>query len=148
MHAVATRTAKTGERAFVKRVCEMVDVELGSTLPCLDKTPFTAFLCCHAGRCISFLLVERITEAMPMTSAHELDLSRKTDAVLGVNRMWTVKSFRGKGLMQALLDYAREKLVYGCVIGVKEVAFTQLSGSGEAFAKTYTGMHEPLIYRD
>lgn len=148
LNLIAYRSAKPGERAFVKRVCEMVDIELSSTLPPLEKTAFTAFFCCLAGRCIGFLLVQQITEAMPMTSEHELDLTRKRKAVLGVNRMWTVKSYRGKGVMRALLDFARVKLVFGCPVNIDEVAFTQLSGSGEMLAKRYTRTEEPLIYRD
>lgn len=60
-----------------------------------------------------------------------------TRCAMGVSRMWTCRALRRRGIMSELLDFARGRYVVGARVGRAEVAYTQLSASGEAFLRRY-----------
>lgn len=138
---------KSHEKGFIERICETVDQELNSTLPPIDET-YTAYICIFGARCVSFLLVQTATTAYPFCTTGEVDRTKPNVIALGVSRMWTCRTYRQQGLMRKLLDTARSKFVCGAVLSSDEVGFTQLSQSGESFAKAYTRMECPLVYSD
>jgi N-acetyltransferase len=147
IETIRLASAKTSETAFVKRVCEMVDLELNSTLPPLNDG-YTAYVSVFNGRCIAFLLVQSISTSYPLLNG-ELDRDRPMSSVIGVSRMWTCKTYRRQGLMRRLLEHARTRFVYGSHCSTKELCFTQLSESGEGFLKHYLPQGEPvLMYSD
>ncbi|CAG8483584.1 854_t:CDS:2 [Scutellospora calospora] len=69
-------------------------------------------------------------------------------AVCGINRVWVSKPYRRKGVATKLLDIVREKFVYGCILRPNDLAFSQPTGDGQAFAAKYTGTIEFLVYAE
>ena len=60
-----------------------------------------------------------------------------TRCAMGVSRMWTCKTYRRRGVMRELLDVARTRYLVGSTLRKAEIAYTQLSASGEAFLRSY-----------
>jgi hypothetical protein len=106
------------------------------------------------GRVVSFLLAERIAtgfetnriqiesdefgpwpsivpnfQTVVSTKAHE--------AVLGINKFWTLRTSRRNGYAKRLLDQARRNFVPSYIIPRVHVAWTFTSDDGAKFAKEY-----------
>ncbi|BFZ54264.1 Establishment of cohesion 1 [Savitreella phatthalungensis] len=148
MHGVRLAIARAGERAVVARTLELVDIELASTLPPLTKRPYTAFLYRVNGRCVALALCEPVAEKTSFMLADDKSLSTRKACTLGVSRMWTCKVYRRKGLMRELLDLARARYLPGALLDKSDVAYTQLSASGEAFLHAYNDGEPVYVYAD
>jgi hypothetical protein len=67
-----------------------------------------------------------------------LSRSKETKTVkIGVHQMWTHSTSRGLGICTALIDKARETMIYGHDVGKGEVAFSSPTGDGVALAGKY-----------
>lgn len=69
--------------------------------------------------------------------APTMDRSQPTRASLGVAQVWTAPAWRRRGLARSLLDAARAHAVYGHSVPWREVAFSQPTRAGRAFATSY-----------
>lgn len=67
-------------------------------------------------------------------------------AVLGVKLMWTAAKHRRQRVAQRLLDAARKSMVYGTVVQVESIAFSQPTEDGLAFAQAYCRRKRILAY--
>lgn len=67
-------------------------------------------------------------------------------ALCGVNRVWTHGSFRRRKIASRLLDAMRTDFIYGKVIEVGEIAFSDPTENGLAFAQSYTKRQDFLVY--
>ena len=84
------------------------------------------------------LLAERISEAfVARGSGGSVQLGAPRPAVMGVCRIWTARDWRRKGVASALLDRACRGFVYGLPLLRSQVAFSQPTMSGAAFARAW-----------
>lgn len=60
-----------------------------------------------------------------------------TGITLGVRLIWVSVESRHRGLATELVDEARKRIIYGSVIPKAEVAFSQPTTEGLAFARSY-----------
>ena len=66
-------------------------------------------------------------------------LTGKCEARLGVRQVWVAQSSRRQGVARRLVDAARAKFYFGFVVARDQLAFSQLSTAGHAFARSYVG---------
>ena len=126
---------------------------------------FKAFLYLVHDKCVGFCLAEKISSAFGVVSgsaagedgirviktskSSSISVSTSADiALLGISRIWTSKTHRGKGLAVDLLECARNNFFYGVEAPKDLVAFSQPTESGGRLAERWfgaeTGWH---VYR-
>lgn len=126
---------------------------------------FKAFLYLVHDKCVGFCLAEKISSAFGvvdgstagehgtkvLTTPRSSSISVSTSAdiaLLGISRIWTSESYRGKGLAADLLECARNNFFYGVEAPKDLVAFSQPTESGGKLAERFfgarTGWH---VYR-
>lgn len=137
---------KQCEINLIKKSLEIVDAELSATSPPLDAT-YNLHALVRNNRIIAFVLSHPLKVAYPITDSGEL-IKTPTKTVLGISRMWTCKTHRGKGLIRKLLDQVLVLSVAGYRVKKSEVGFTQLSGSGGIVAKKWLQACPILVYSD
>lgn len=147
----------------------------GEPKPVLFDTPYKVYLCVVAGRCVGVCLAERIQEAhrvldsenSPVEDVVKQDGRRaiqipklqasssiwvenlKTEAKVGISRIWTVTGHREKGIARILLDYVRDTFLYGEKVDKDMIAFSQPSESGGQLARKWFGKETGwLVYID
>ncbi len=106
------------------------------------------------GRVVSILLAERISTGFetnriqveadefgpwpPIVRKLETVVSTKAhEAVLGVNKFWTIRRSRRSGYGKTLLDQARQTFVPSYIIPRVHIAWTCTTDDGARFAKEY-----------
>lgn len=137
---------KQCEINLIKKSLEIVDAELSATSPPLDAT-YNLHALVRNNRIIAFVLSHPLKVAYPITDSGEL-IKTPTKTILGISRMWTCKTHRGKGLIRKLLDQVLVLSVAGYRVKKSEVGFTQLSGSGGIVAKKWLQACPILVYSD
>ena len=126
---------------------------------------FKAFLYLVQDKCVGFCLAEKISSAFGVVSgcatgedvikmiktskSSSISVSNSADiALLGISRIWTSKTYRGRGLALDLLECARNNFFYGVEAPKDLVAFSQPTESGGRLAEKWfgaeTGWH---VYR-
>lgn len=126
---------------------------------------FKAFLYLVHDKCVGFCLAEKIssafgvvdgcaaredaTKVITTSKSSSISVSTSADiALLGISRVWTSKTYRGKGLAVDLLECARNNFFYGVEAPKDLVAFSQPTESGGRLAERWfgaeTGWH---VYR-
>ena len=126
---------------------------------------FKAFLYLVHDKCVGFCLAEKISSAfgvvggcaggedairiIPTSKSSSISVSTSADvALLGISRIWTSKTYRGKGVAVDLLECARNNFFFGIEAPKNLVAFSQPTESGGRLAERYfgqeTGWH---VYR-
>lgn len=73
-------------------------------------------------------------------------LTAKAAASLGVKQVWVGQGSRRRGLAKRMVEVARAKFYYGFVVPREQLAFSQLSTQGYAFAQAYTAGQRLLVY--
>ncbi|KAG8684746.1 hypothetical protein FRC09_015175 [Ceratobasidium sp. 395] len=117
-------------------------------------------------RIVGCVVASRITKAMRVLDAHELETSKvpKSDlvcvdiddsdgnvycdplpiaATLGIPRLFVVPSHRRQGIAQKLLDAAAKTAIWGCPLDPAsgQIAFSQPTASGRAVMKSWGGQN-------
>ena len=126
---------------------------------------FKAFFYLVHDKCVGFCLAEKINSAFEVVNgcaagedgtkiittskSSSISVSTSADiALLGISRVWTSKTYRGKGLAADLLECARNNFFYGVEAPKNLVAFSQPTESGGRLAEKFfgaeTGWH---VYR-
>ncbi|KAI4269692.1 MAG: hypothetical protein L6R38_007376 [Xanthoria sp. 2 TBL-2021] len=117
---------------------------------------FKAFLHLEGEKCIGFCLAEKIgsanrvvdpnadsdqqAEGEPVVRSSSISVSAEVDVVLlGIARIWTSKSYRGRGVATDLLETARGNFFYGLEVSKDLVAFSQPTESGGKLAERWFG---------
>lgn len=72
--------------------------------------------------------------------------SSHSSVYLGVKVIWVHKKYRGMKYAQKLIDIARQQYIFGKFISINEVAFSQPTSLGLAFAKKYCHQDTILCY--
>lgn len=148
---------KRDEINLVKKCSEVVDSELSASTPRFDSTFQLYGLVSRnnnatgPARLVSFLLCHPICTAFPLLQSGELNTTRPVSSVImGVSRIWTAQKMRGRGIARNLLDKMCQTGVVGCQIDKSEVAFTQLSGSGEQVVRKWISTKDAnvLVYNE
>ncbi len=73
-------------------------------------------------------------------------LTAQTRASLGVKQVWVGQACRRQGVARRLVEVARAKFYYGFVVPRDQLAFSQLSTHGYAFAQSYMAGQRLLVY--
>ncbi|GFT70669.1 n-acetyltransferase ESCO2 [Nephila pilipes] len=73
--------------------------------------------------------------------------SESVPAICGVNRIWVSREFRRCKVASRLVDCLRQNFIYGHIVGLHELAFTDPSPDGRDFAASYTGTDNFLVYK-
>ena len=125
---------------------------------------FKAFVHIDGEKCVGLCLVEKISGAKrvvdpesnreqiranePGPRSSSICVSNKFGiALLGIARIWTSKSHRGRGIAKDLLDAARVNFFYGVEIRKEMVAFSQPTESGGKLAQRWYGQKADwLVY--
>lgn len=126
---------------------------------------FKTFLYLVHDKCVGFCLAEKISSAFRVVNgcaagedgttfitaskSSSISVSTSADiALLGISRIWTSKTYRGKGLAMDLLECARNNFFFGVEVPKDLVAFSQPTESGGRLAERWfgaeTGWH---VYR-
>ena len=79
-------------------------------------------------------------------SLDHYSLKAKAAASLGVKQIWVGQANRRQGVAKRLVEVARAKFYYGFVVPREQLAFSQLSTLGYAFARAYTAGQRLLVY--
>ena len=80
------------------------------------------------------------------SSASSVSVLSQHPVQLGVKLIWVASRCRRKGIARRLLDSARKNFVFGSVVPITSIAFSQPSEEGFAFAKGYCGGNNVLAY--
>ena len=170
--AIATVDAGSGAPAkrAARDVLEVVQAELGA-VPLDEETLWggkgrrgrkgdgsgKVYLYCVGERCVGACVAEpisvaarvvaRAAEAPTRGGAGVRGSSLATapsdePVLLGIARIWTAKAHRGAGVATALLDFARERFIYGMEVAKEMVAFSQPTESGGLLAEKWFGAEE------
>lgn len=67
-------------------------------------------------------------------------------ALCGISRIWTLASFRRRGIASRLIDAMRSDFIYGKIVTTDEIAFSDPTENGLNFAQTYTKRQDFLVY--
>ncbi|CDO92294.1 unnamed protein product [Kluyveromyces dobzhanskii CBS 2104] len=62
------------------------------------------------------------------------------DVKLGISRIWVSRNHRKHGIATRLLEIARKKSIYGCIVNKWELAWSQPSQSGSILARRYNAV--------
>ncbi|GIY74012.1 n-acetyltransferase ESCO1 [Caerostris extrusa] len=68
-------------------------------------------------------------------------------AICGINRIWVSHDFRRHKVASRMVDCLRRNFIYGHIVDLKELAFTDPSPEGRDFAAFYTGTDYFLVYK-
>lgn len=122
---------------------------------------YKVFLHMKDSRCVGLCLTERIWESQPVEMASvekngadqpngsSISVRQETHpAVVGVSRIWTSESSRGKGIAMDLLDCVVSNFIYGMEIPKDQIAFSQPTESGKRLAQSFFGDDEWHVYNE
>lgn len=142
--------ANRSDTHTIDKCVELVDAELSA--PTARKNSNLLQLYCRVSnnRITSFVLAHPLDTAFPVSDNGEMITSRPTRTILGISRMWTAKATRGQGHIRLVLDYMLQHAIVGYHVKKSEVAFTQLSGSGQIVVQKWIGQQDNqlLVYND
>ncbi|KAK9809903.1 hypothetical protein WJX72_001367 [[Myrmecia] bisecta] len=159
----------------VKDISTFLEEQMGLVAGWLLSVPCKVFLYISAGkRMVGCVVTERISLAHPViawcTGAPDApspptaptamppvvgrpqrtllttDQGCPTKAICGVRLMWVSLEARGQGIASQLLDMARCNCLAGYIVPRHELAFSQPTSDGQAFAARYTGTKAFLVY--
>jgi len=84
----------------------------------------------------------------PPSPLAKINLSEKKPALCGINRMWVKKSERRCGIAKKLVDAVRKTMFFQHEVSMDQLAFSQPTENGRAFAEKYTNMNDFLVYNE
>ncbi|GFY47582.1 n-acetyltransferase ESCO1 [Trichonephila inaurata madagascariensis] len=73
--------------------------------------------------------------------------SESVPAICGINRIWVSRELRRCKVASRLVDCLRQNFLFGHVVELHELAFTDPSPDGREFAAAYTGTDNFLVYK-
>ncbi|XP_039253832.2 N-acetyltransferase ESCO2-like [Styela clava] len=146
----------------VKKVADIltiVDIDLGfkTVKTGLVSSRIAYFFISDTEKIAGCLIAEKISGAhrlIPGKSTEESSAKnvlcftdhRLTPAVCGVSRIWTYGPMRRKQIATRLLDAVRSSFVLGSCLDKSQVAFSDPTPDGRAFATKYFGTPNILVY--
>lgn len=130
----------------------VVDNELGFSeigIRNLDATKVYFYIADK--KIVGVLVAEGIGRGYRMLAATEAGAgkccsSEPEPVVCGISRIWTLASYRRHKVATRLLDVMRSEFVYGKFVSHDEMAFSDPTENGLAFAQSYTKRTDFLVY--
>lgn len=143
------------KKNMLKKVDDLfsvADLELGIRVPvkeCLkDSSMFLIYVASNHKRVAGFLAAEAIHEAFKLVREEPMQISSTpSPASVGVARLWVHPHYRRQGIATALLDTLRCNFRFDREIDRRQVAFSDPTNEGRAFAQRYVGDKEFLVFR-
>eukprot|EP00741_Cyanophora_paradoxa_P008344 tig00001299_g8071.t1 len=142
-------------RRKVEEVLEVVSKELGyATDPNQDPAAIQVYLYVSArGKVVGCAVAEAVGQGFRVLPAADgcdgTTVCRSTEPVacqVGVRQLWVAPGHRRAGVARRLLDALRTNFRFGGAVERAEVAFSQPTPSGKAFAERFTGRPDFLVY--
>ncbi|NXS38510.1 ESCO2 acetyltransferase, partial [Pomatostomus ruficeps] len=137
-----------------EEVRELVDSELGFP-PGSARQPQHSriYLFVDPGKSVlGCLVAESISQAFRVLPDSPVSLRgwRCSDdpegAVCGISRLWVLPARRRSGIARRMLDALRRTFVFGAVLNSRDLAFSDPTPDGRAFAARYCGRNDFLVY--
>jgi len=151
----------------IKSILMHVLDELGSSLNCTDKnesiylyTKEKIVLGCLITETISIKSLVHLTSTVKSTDVmtrinHDVNTAKKVPddiednpCTLGIKIIWVHRDYRRQKIANKLVDAARQRFAFGKVLKRNEIAFSQPTNDGLAFALTYCKSDKILAYSD
>lgn len=111
-----------------------------------EKIPHTSTITTTSTTTSTSLCNSEEFPASTLSSSSSASVLSQHPVQLGVKLVWVAARCRRKGIARRLLDSARKNFVFGSVVPITSIAFSQPSEEGFAFAKGYCGGNNVLAY--
>lgn len=134
-------------RRKLKRILSIVDTDLGFAPSNGSDLGKTAYLFIRGKRVLGIITVQVISEAYALSSMSERS-NDKRPAMVGIHKMWVLRTMRNQGIASLLVDTVRTKLIYGIHVPSNMVAFSSPTEAGARFAKSYLAAAGPVLVYD
>lgn len=128
-------------RVLAARVLAFVDAQLkavqASSRP-LEAYQMYLAVDARATRVIGIVVAHPQTQACRAVDQNQYDPAQVVQTVVGISRMWAAPSVRKAGVMTRLLDAILDHYAFQSRLDpFSDIAFTQLTQAGYAFARRY-----------
>lgn len=146
----------------VEEVQELVDNELGfhQVVPRYPNKTKTFLFISDEKKVVGCLIAEPIKQAFRVLSeptGPESPSSKECHrawqcsnvpepAVCGISRIWVFRLKRRKRIARRLVDTLRNWFMFGCFLGINEIAFSDPTPDGKLFATKYCNTPNFLVY--
>uniref|UniRef100_F6WCQ3 Establishment of sister chromatid cohesion N-acetyltransferase 2 n=2 Tax=Monodelphis domestica TaxID=13616 RepID=F6WCQ3_MONDO len=145
-------------------VCELVDNELGfkQVIPNCPSKIKTFLYISDEKKVIGCLIAEKIKQAFrvlsepssPDSPNHQMFDNQRDwqcsstpePALCDISRIWVFSLMRRKGIARRLVDTVRNWFMFGCFLSTNEIAFSDPTPDGKAFATKYCNTPNFLVY--
>uniref|UniRef100_A0A8C5U8Q1 N-acetyltransferase ESCO acetyl-transferase domain-containing protein n=1 Tax=Malurus cyaneus samueli TaxID=2593467 RepID=A0A8C5U8Q1_9PASS len=140
------------------QVRQIVDAELGFQpvpLRCPDQTRIYLFVSARKS-VLGCLVAEGISQAFRVLSEPFPDSQDSArawrcsldpePAVCGISRIWVLQTHRHRGIARRMVDVLRRTFLFGTVLDSRDLAFSDPTPDGRAFASRYCGVPNFLVY--
>ncbi|ORX71143.1 hypothetical protein DL89DRAFT_266156 [Linderina pennispora] len=104
------------------------------------------FLFIDKGRVCGCILAERIDKARRLVPGLSECQGGFIRVVCGISRIWVVPGERRRGVGVQMVRAVAMRFVYGCPVGLDQLAFTQPTDDGRALAERVFGRRDFLVY--
>lgn len=105
----------------------------------------TAYMYIVGQRIVGLCLMERIKDAHRLRQDGTRAKTAE-EAILGIHLLWIHKRHRRQGLAKLLVNAACERMVYGYIVPVEQVAVSSPTSAGTRFAQRFCGRLDILVY--
>lgn len=147
-HGDAVHCWKKIENVLTK----VVDNELGfSEIGIRNPETTKVYLYIADKKIVGVLVAHGVTQGCRMipstgASSGKCCSADPSPALCGISRIWVLPTFRRRKTASRLLDAMRTEFVYGKIISTDELAFSDPTENGLAFAQSYTKREDFLVY--
>ncbi|XP_066036431.1 N-acetyltransferase ESCO2 [Chamaea fasciata] len=137
-----------------QEVLQVVDAELGFPASAAGSFPPNSrlYLFVGSGKCVlGCLVAEPIQQAFRVLPEPEPERAwrcgpRPEPAVCGLSRLWVLAARRRRRIARRMADCLRQTFVFGAVLSSEDLAFSDPTADGRAFAQRYCGRPDFLVY--
>ncbi|KAI1288341.1 N-acetyltransferase ESCO1 [Halotydeus destructor] len=144
----------TDKKYMLKKVDDLLtvaDLELGIGVgveQCMKNTSMFLLYVSSDKRVAGFVAAEAIYEANRLVCEDPLSVSLTSyPARAGIARIWVHPNYRRKGVATEMLEALRVNFKIDRILRREEIAFSDPTNEGIAFAKTFTGTSNFLIFQ-
>jgi len=122
---------------------KFIDEDMGFTASCIGVDDACwYYVALKARTVVGLAVVEKITDAHRIVRD---DIEKnESSLILGVLQIWVDEKNRRAGIASKLLDAMRFETIYGCVVQLDQIAFSQPTVEGSSLARRYLGTNPPV----
>lgn len=166
-HIISINNELKSSKDNIRNILSHILDELGSSLNCTDKnetiylyTKEKIVLGCLITENVSVKSLVHLTSTVKSTDVmtkinHDVNTEEKindniadTPCTLGIKIIWVHKDYRRRKIANKLVDAARQRFAFGKVLKRDEIAFSQPTNDGLAFALRYCKSDKILAYSE